>query len=477
MKKRFGLLIEDKDVSPFVVASLCEVMAVNLKKYFLDSPTSCFYFVKKNLFWYADIKKWDVTAQKIVKDVVARPKKYEKFNLQMRESIDDLKSFSKMYYDINLTSLSLKELLSLFLLGIKKYKNVYERGIIPTITDLHKPFLTNALKLHLQDFFSSGLDSNFISLTTPFEISEMLKEEKELISIAIKNRINNKTISSHVKKYFWLTFGYEGPEYSVKAAEDRIKSIRRNKKNSLERLSEIVAYSRGVKTKIKSLEKNGHLDERTKEIFKIAREWVYCKGARKEAFFMCYALFDKIAIEMSRRFYISKDEIKYLTFSESVKLLKTGQLPKNLNYRLLESIYIYRNGQINSIPKSKILKFVNNSFIADYNGDSELKGQVAFPGVVTGIAKIIQAPADMHKLNKGEILISSQTNPNLVAAMAMASAFVTDMGGITCHASIVAREMKKPCIIGTKIATKVIKDGDLIEVDANKGIVRIIKKA
>jgi pyruvate,water dikinase len=61
--------------------------------------------------------------------------------------------------------------------------------------------------------------------------------------------------------------------------------------------------------------------------------------------------------------------------------------------------------------------------------------------------------------------------------MKKASAFVTDFGGITCHAAIVAREWKVPCIIGTGIATKVFKDGDLVEVDANTGIVKIIKKA
>ena len=59
--------------------------------------------------------------------------------------------------------------------------------------------------------------------------------------------------------------------------------------------------------------------------------------------------------------------------------------------------------------------------------------------------------------------------------MHKAAAFVTDAGGILSHAAITAREMKKPCVIGTQIATKVFKDGDFIEVDANKGIVRKIK--
>jgi pyruvate,water dikinase len=66
------------------------------------------------------------------------------------------------------------------------------------------------------------------------------------------------------------------------------------------------------------------------------------------------------------------------------------------------------------------------------------------------------------------------TVPDLVSAMKRAAAIVTDEGGVTCHAAIISRELKKPCIIGTKVATKVFKDGDLVEVDANKGIVRII---
>ena len=67
------------------------------------------------------------------------------------------------------------------------------------------------------------------------------------------------------------------------------------------------------------------------------------------------------------------------------------------------------------------------------------------------------------------------TTPDYIPAMKKAAAFVTDEGGITCHAAIIAREMKKPCIVGTKIATQILHDGDLVEVDADKGVVRIIK--
>ena len=68
------------------------------------------------------------------------------------------------------------------------------------------------------------------------------------------------------------------------------------------------------------------------------------------------------------------------------------------------------------------------------------------------------------------------TRPDFMPLMRKAKAVITDEGGITCHAAIVSRELGIPCIIGTKIATKVLKDGDMVEVDANKGIVRKIKE-
>lgn len=82
----------------------------------------------------------------------------------------------------------------------------------------------------------------------------------------------------------------------------------------------------------------------------------------------------------------------------------------------------------------------------------------------------------MVKVSAGDVVVSPMTTPDLLPAMKLSSAIVTDEGGLTCHAAVVARELGKPCVIGTKIATKVLKDGDTVEVDAEKGIVRIIEQ-
>lgn len=109
------------------------------------------------------------------------------------------------------------------------------------------------------------------------------------------------------------------------------------------------------------------------------------------------------------------------------------------------------------------------------NGAMEIKGRPAQKGVATGIVKIVRVKADMVKVSKGDILVTEMTNPDYVPYMKIAAAIVTDEGGTTCHAAIASRELKVPCIVGTKIATKVLKDGDLVEVDAEKGIVKILK--
>lgn len=106
---------------------------------------------------------------------------------------------------------------------------------------------------------------------------------------------------------------------------------------------------------------------------------------------------------------------------------------------------------------------------------TELKGTVASKGFSRGKVRVVFNQEDSNKFEDGEILVASMTTPELINAMRRAAAYITDEGGTTCHAAIIAREFHKPCIIATKIATKVLKDGDMVEVDANAGVVRILK--
>lgn len=110
------------------------------------------------------------------------------------------------------------------------------------------------------------------------------------------------------------------------------------------------------------------------------------------------------------------------------------------------------------------------------NNTAMVSGMIANKGRVSGRVAVVFARADMRKVRAGDVIVAPMTTPWYLPIMKKASAFVTDEGGIISHAAIIAREMNKPCIVGTKIATEVLKDGDLVEVDADKGIVKKIKK-
>jgi phosphohistidine swiveling domain-containing protein len=105
----------------------------------------------------------------------------------------------------------------------------------------------------------------------------------------------------------------------------------------------------------------------------------------------------------------------------------------------------------------------------------ELKGMCAFPGKVRGKVRLINTyNYKTATLDKGDILVSINSNPTYTPLIKKAGAIVTDEGGMGTHAAIVSRELGIPCIVGTKNATHVLKDGDMVEVDAEQGIVRKI---
>jgi len=90
--------------------------------------------------------------------------------------------------------------------------------------------------------------------------------------------------------------------------------------------------------------------------------------------------------------------------------------------------------------------------------------------------KIVNLPKDMAKMKANDILVSIATTPDLVPAIKKAAAIVTDIGGITCHAAIISRELGIPCVVGTRIATKALRDGDTVDVNATHGKIYIIRK-
>ena len=99
------------------------------------------------------------------------------------------------------------------------------------------------------------------------------------------------------------------------------------------------------------------------------------------------------------------------------------------------------------------------------------KGLPASPGIGRGKVKLIKDISEINLVEEGDVLVTAMTNPDMVPAMRKCAGVVTDEGGRTCHAAIVSRELQIPCIVGAKNATKSLKTGDTVTVDAVRGIV------
>jgi phosphohistidine swiveling domain-containing protein len=168
----------------------------------------------------------------------------------------------------------------------------------------------------------------------------------------------------------------------------------------------------------------------------------------------------------------------YISYNQALSLVyREISKPPEINVlkqRLKNTVFI--PGKYFKIETLKDFTQTNQQYLFKVeNFDSNikvLKGRVAYKGKVVGRVRILKNKSQIATFKQGEILVSAMTTPVFLPTMKKAAAIVTDEGGITCHAAVVAREIKKPCIIGTKIATQVLKNGDLVEVDAERGIIK-----
>jgi len=317
--------------------------------------------------------------------------------------------------------------------------------------------------LELASAVESGLGKNFA-------------DEKALEQALESRPALKKRLEKHAEKWKWIEHGYVGPAYSKQDfAKELLRTIRQyNACDEEKRLKEADAVLRLQQT---ALEKKLLLTQDEVLLFNAARDFMYAKAYRMDVRNKSYYAFGLLLEEAARRTSYSKEELHATDFHELLALLDQRSSPtrEELAERLKLCAWVQEGASIKPFTGARAMIELENRIAKQaHEGITELRGQVACVGRATGEAKIVKTAADITKVKHGNILVSPMTNPDLLPAMAKAAAFVTETGGITCHAAIVAREMNKPCVIGTKTATKVFKDGDLLEVDAVEGTVKKI---
>jgi len=199
---------------------------------------------------------------------------------------------------------------------------------------------------------------------------------------------------------------------------------------------------------------------------------IYRRYSQIYAIYRMQPILDEIAMRLK----ITGMQVRLMMTKEIGDALQGKMDRKVIEKRTEPFVYFVEGANERIFMGKEADKLIKEVESQEHEEVNELKGQTGCVGKAKGVVRQIIRPNDMVKMNKGDILVSIATDPDILPAMKKAAAFVTEQGGVTSHAAIVARELNIPCVIGTKIATKVFKDGDVVEVDAYKGIVKKVSK-
>jgi phosphohistidine swiveling domain-containing protein len=207
---------------------------------------------------------------------------------------------------------------------------------------------------------------------------------------------------------------------------------------------------------------------------------IYLRNRMKELAGRLWYYIEDVVASLANGLGINRDDFLMLSVNEVRESVSLGRV------NVTESEVVSRRdcfvvGQLDR--KEIILSGSKASELLEYyskkvSGEvGVVNGRTAYSGIVQGRVRIVLGKDDFSKFIDGEILVTSMTTPDFILLMKKAAAIVTDEGGLSCHAAIVSREMKVPCVIGCKNVTVMLNDGDLVEVDASNGVVKVLENA
>lgn len=387
-----------------------------------------------------------------------------------------LLSFEEMMDVNSLARMDDDNLKALFMSWFDIYMDFWVKGFLPELSNWGGEQL---LKEKLIESNKENFIMLFERLSAPEDISFFQTEELDLLKIKLieDEALQREKLKEHQRKYFWLNNSYGHVEVlDIPYFEKRLNAI--TKEQAVNLIDRITNFPKKTKEEKEQLIRKFNLSSEISKIGKGVSFCVWWQDLRKKYIFIANHYTRSLLEELSKRLKISLDELEAHTFPEIVDLISKN---KRINYSerskgFLE--YFHEGGNhleyfYGEVANEIIRRYTEVKIAKEIK---EIRGTVVSLGHAKGKAKIILTPREIDKLKDGDVLVAPMTSPDYITAMRRASAIITDEGGMTCHAAIISRELGTPCIVATRIATKVLKDGDFVEVDAEKGLVRIIKK-
>lgn len=365
--------------------------------------------------------------------------------------------------------------------------------------DFYHELLTKRLFLTLNgilrpaDGWSPG--AAYGLLTTPEKTVWIQEEQEELLNImaAIQAKVgvggkhsmteaaafSEQEFQRHADRYFWMQYEQEG---AVKTPEDFRREVMHMGAAgivALDELSRLKDRRKRLAAECKLAAEKIQMPPESQQLFAAARQLVYWKLHLREIKVRFYCSLEGLMNEAAARLGLDKLQVRHLTVNELTKSLASDFKPdaSAIDRRIAYSVFHFTKGVVTVLTGDDARKAFG--IVAPGTSDdfgSAVEGTCGQPGTAVGRVRQVLAVEEVGKFRTGEVLVAYMTDVGIVPAMRRAAAIVTDVGGVTCHAAIVAREFGIPCVIGTRIGTKALHDGYLVKVSADTGLVEILAK-
>lgn len=419
-----------------------------------------------NTAFYIDDISWINLVEGLNKEYTSNVKNLEKYEKQFlldgKNYLETAKEISKL----DLKGLTSKELLAVFLNHQDKKSKysvfawtafILNNYVADRATTILVPYIK---KHHKEDKKQEIIDALF----SPEKRAAVLELQNEIEKH--NGKLTTEQFNDLYERFKWLScLDIQNKPWTKEEFREHIKSFIKAPKKKQISFTQMVG----------ELEPN----KQDLEYLKMAKSFVYIKDARddfrRESVFYSNNLFE----ELGRRMGISTEDTSYLQDEEIIHFLNDqGEVSKEVISQRKQGfvLYIGAGKKLICLQGDKIAETLELfNLVSEEEKIKDIIGRVASKGLAKGKVAIVKGVKDLNKVRLGSILVAMTTHPDYVPAMRRSVAIVTDEGGITSHAAIISREFGIPCIVGTKIATKILKDGDLVEVDANRGTVKKVR--
>ncbi len=402
-------------------------------------PTTILIFRNGIVTWCVKNTEFYGLGSKLLKIYKDESKEQEMVQEALKR-LDVLKQIETEIKEISISDLTNEQLTKLYNNLHDAFINYYGIGAI------QEPL---AMQAEVEFKEKSNLSHDDIAhLVAPEQLSYIQEADNYLLE--------TKDIDGFIRKYYWIDNNYTQTKVLTKEeAEKRLANIK------------------PVQTS--QTPSNSKFDSESQRLMQLLKNFATYQDDRKRNILQYLHYLEVLLKEVGTRANLSISAMRD-SFPHEIQAILEGKVTEDSIKKRGENCFVVwkEKGEKPEILVGDEAKEWEEILTIQKDNSQIVKGNCASKGKVTGKIRILLNASENDKLEDGEVLVTFMTSPDFMSAVRRCSAIVTNLGGITSHAAIISRELGIPCIVGTKNATEVLKTGDVVEVDADKGEVKIL---